>query len=234
MRERRAVGWTALLLVGLVGVLGLALAPGVLAQSPDANATEASFGAQISAFGQASAADADGAMDRGMWAAGVDGDGPPGQAVRERARELETRLEALENLSASLEAANGSGVAYTARASAVHARLGNLRESVDQTMATAERHGVNATALADLRRAAGNATGPEIAAIARNLTDAGRSPPPWAGAGDGGPGGPPTDSPGATRGNATSDNGGGRPDDPGQSSGPENPGDGGAKGGSGR
>lgn len=228
MREHRAVGWTAILLLGLVGVLGLALAPGVLAQT-DTNATESSFGAQISAFGQASAADADGAMDRGMWATGVDADGPPGQAVRERARELETRLEALENQSASLEAGNASGVAYTARASAIHARLGNLRESVNQTMATAERQGVNATALDELQEAAGNATGPEISAIARNLTDAGRSPPPWAGAGDGGPGSPPTDGPGANQGNTTSANGGGQPDDNGQPSGSEDTGDGGAK-----
>lgn len=233
MRRRRSVGRTGVLLLGLVCVLGLALAPGALAQSTQETAGNASgFGAQVSAFAQASAADANGSMDRGMWAAGVAEDGPPGQAVRERARDLETRLDALENESASLADGNASDVADVARASAVSARLANLREAVNQTMTTAEHHGVNASALEDLRRKAGNATGPEIASIARNVTDAGRSPPDWAGEG-----GPPADGPGAGQGNETAPGDGGPPDDHGsgdggppddQGSGDGGPGDGGA------
>lgn len=208
MAAPRTTSRGAVLLLVAVSVVGLAFAPGVLAQATGGESdNESSFGAQISSFAQATAADANGSVDRGMWNASLADDVPPGEAISERARDLRNRLEALENRSEALMEAkrngNISGVAYTARASAIHAQLANLRAAVDQTTTAAKRHGVNESALADLKRAAGNATGPEIAAIARNLTDAGHGPPPWAGDG------PPEDGPGQSD-NATD---GGPPDD---------------------
>lgn len=227
MAAPRSAGRTGVLLLVIVSVVGLAFAPGVLAQATGGeDGNESSFGAQVSSFMQSTAADANGSVDRGMWNASLAEGASPGATVSERARSLRDRLATLENRSDALEAAkaNGtiSGVAYTARASAIHAQLVNLRAAVNQTSTAAERHGVNASMLADLRAAAGNATGPEIAAIARNLTDAGHGPPPWAGDGAG----PPDDAPGDGNGTA-----GGPPDDApggGGGNGPEGgPGDGG-------
>lgn len=209
MVASRLTGRGVVLLVTVSCVLGLALAPGVLAQAGE-NPDESSVGAQVSSFMQSTAADANGTVDNGMWTAGVNGTEAPGQAVSKRAGKLLDRLEALENRSAALAAdrSNMSGVAYTARASAVHAQLANVRAAVNETMTVARTNGVNDTKLAELRQAAGNATGPEIASIARNITNAGQGPPPWAGGGDG-PGGPPGDAPG--QGNDTD---GGPPDTP--------------------
>lgn len=211
MAAPRSTSRGAVLLLVAVSVVGLAFAPGVLAQATGGESdNESSFGAQISSFAQASAADANGSVERGMWNASLADDVPPGEAISQRAHDLRDRLDRLQNRSEALMEAkrngNISGVAYTARASAIHAQLVNLRAAINQTSTAAKRHGVNESALADLKRAAGNATGPEIAAIARNLTDAGHGPPPWAGDG------PPADGPGQG-GNAT--DGGPPEDDPG-------------------
>lgn len=239
MEQSRPSARGLVIIVALCCVVGMALAPGVLAQSGDDD--EDSVGAQVSSFMQATAADANGTVDSGMWEAAFNDTDDPGQAVSQRADALEKRLAALERQSEALEAAraNGSvsGVAYTARASAIHARLANLRAAVNQTQTTATRHGVNDTKLAELREAAGNATGPQIAAIARNLTNAGDGTPPWAGGPDepGEAGGPPDDGAGDGEGNGTD---GGQPDEPpGDGSGNDReggpPDDGGNSGGSG-
>lgn len=205
----RTSGRGVVLLVALSCLVGLALAPGVLAQATNGD-DETSVGAQVSSFMQSTAADANSSVDNGMWSAAVDTSEAPGQAVSKRAKQLQDRLRALENRSEALAAnrTNMSGVVYTARASAVHAELANVRVAVNDTMNVAGAHGVNDTKLAELRHAAGNATGPEIASIARNITNAGQGPPPWAGGGDG-PGGPPEEPPG--QGNGTD---GGPPDTP--------------------
>lgn len=219
MAESRPTSGGTVLLVALCCVLGMALAPGVLAQATGGGGEE-SYGAQVSSFMQSTAADANGSVERGMWDASVSDDADPAVAIDDRARSLQARLDALERRSEALAAAraNGSisGVAYTARASAIHAQIANLQAAVNQTMTTAERHGVNSTRLDELRQAAGNATGPEIAAMARNITDAGGGPPPWVDDGppDDGPpddGGPPDDAPGDGSGN---DGEGGPPDEP--------------------
>ncbi|MHB9287771.1 hypothetical protein ACKVMT_12125 [Halobacteriales archaeon Cl-PHB] len=211
--------------VAVVAAVGVAVSPAVLAQSDDGTtnetANESSFGAQLSAFAQSTAADANATVDSGMWTARVNESSNPGEAVRTRATSLERRLHHLENRSEALTAAraNGTinGVTYTAQASAVRAQLANLRQQVNETAQVADRAGVNGTKLADLRAAAGNATGPEVAAIARNITDAGRGPPAHAGGGDDNPG-----KAGGQSGNGSA----GPPDNAGGPSenGPENPG----------
>lgn len=191
----------SVLAIAVVAAVGVGVSPAVLAQADNETTdNETSFGAQMSAFAQATAADANATVDSGMWTQRVNASENPGQAVRARATDLQQRLDALQNRTEHLEAAraNGTitGVAYTARASAVHAELANLRHQVNETSQVAERVGVNTTKLDDLRTAAGNATGPEIAAIARNITDAGQGPPPWAGDGGQGTQGGADDNPG--------------------------------------
>ncbi|MEF8783799.1 MAG: hypothetical protein V5A39_12635, partial [Haloarculaceae archaeon] len=145
----------------------------------------AEFGQQITSFAQASAVDANASADQGMWAAGLnsesnDTDGAE-EAVTDRAETLEHRLARLENQSAALQAQHRNGTisetAYTARASALRVRVANLREAVTETDRAARRVGVNVTKLDDIRDAAFNMSGPEVAEIARNITDVPRGPP---------------------------------------------------------
>lgn len=161
-------------------------------QTEEPAGDEDAFGQQIASFAQASAVDANGSADRGMWAAEVNGSSDPEPVVTDRTETLERRLERLENQSVALQAQRGNGtiseVAYTARASALRVRMANLREAVNETDRTARRVGVNVTKLAELRRAASNMSGPEVAALARNITDTPRGPP------EGVPGGPPDDT----------------------------------------
>ncbi len=219
MESRHAVATAtvlSVLAIAVVAAVGVAVSPAVLAQADNETTdNESSFGAQMSAFAQATAADANATVDSGMWTQRVNASENPGQAVRARATDLEQRLNALENRTERLEAAraNGTitGVAYTAQASAVHAELANLRQQVNESARVADRVGVNVTKLDELRTAAGNATGPEIAAIARNITDAGHGPPPWAGDGGQGTQGGADDNP--ENGSAGPPDGAGPPDD---------------------
>ncbi len=244
--SQRATVGTALLLGAVLAIAVLGVAPGVAAQ--EANQTETgnvSFGAQVSAFMQSTAADANGTVDRGMWAQSAANASNPGAVVSERARQLQERIDRLERRSAELSAqANGSGMAdpvYTARASAVRAELANLRSAVDQTAATAQARGVDTDQLTTLRERAGNVRGPEVAAAARTLTSGGQGPPEQ----DPEPTeqGPSTDRPGANPGDGTtagpgnqSDAGqgeGGQPDDRGNGGAPDSAGNSDAGGGDG-
>lgn len=197
-----------------------------------------SFGTQVTSFMQASAASANSSVEAGVWQASVNGSAQPERAVKARARALEDRLDRLQNRSATLDAVHErggpAGVAYTARASAVRAQLDSLRTAIDDVNETANAAGVNATRLDGLRDRAANLTGPEVAALARNITDVGRGPPPGAGPPedgtrgppDSGTSGPPGEGPPDSSGNATESGGGA--DNPGNGGPPDDGGDGGS------
>jgi len=192
-----------------------------------------SFGTQVTSFMQASAASANSSVESGVWRASVNRSARPDRAVENRVASLDRRLDRLRNRSAELEAMRDRGeipeVAYTARASAIRAQIDSLRTAVGEANETARQVGVNTTRLDRLRNEAANLTGPEVAALARNITDVGRGPPPGAGPPDGTPpqagppgngtGGPPGAGPpgdGAGPGNGTGgpdDGNGGPPDD---------------------
>jgi hypothetical protein len=161
-----------------------------------ANGTDAGgFGNQVSSFMQASAADADAAVDQGMWRAEVNSSENKEATLDQRTETLRQRLQRLQNRTAELaeQYENGTGtVAYDARASALRTQIRNVRRAINQTEEVATRTGVNLTRLNDLRSQAANMSGPEVSAMARNITDAPRGPP------DGVPAGPPgnaTDGP---------------------------------------
>lgn len=227
--KRRQVAVTVALAVCAVAlvavpVVGLGVPPGAqVDNASSANATNGSFGQQVSSFMQASAVDADSSVERGMWQASVNqtvnASGDPAPKVTGRAGALERRLRELQNRTEQLRAEREtlSEVAYTARASALRAQIANLREDINATERTAMRVGVNASSLDRLRAAAGNATGPEISAIARTITDATRGPPAAV------PGGGPPDDRGpggADRANRTTGDGPGNAGPPGRDSGP--------------
>ncbi|MFB6311827.1 MAG: hypothetical protein ABEH64_11690 [Salinirussus sp.] len=211
-----------ILLVIAVCVLGMTAAPGVLAQTAG-DSDEEGFGAQISAFMQSSAADADASVEQGMWNASLDRSASPAESVERRADRLQSALHRLENRTSALTKAHANGtltgVEYTARASAIRAQIRNLRAAIEETDSTAKRHGVNETALAELREAAGSLDGPAVSRIARNISDAGPGPPGDRSTNEGADStdrtpGPPTDVPG----NASDP---GPPDDPGNATGGE-------------
>ncbi|MFC7132620.1 MULTISPECIES: hypothetical protein [Salinibaculum] len=206
--KRRQVAVTVALAVCAVAlvavpVVGLGVAPGAQVDNASSdNTTNGSFGQQVSSFMQASAADADSSVERGMWQASVNQtvneSGDPAPKVAGRVAALERRLQELQNRTEQLRAerrnlSSNRQVAYTARASALREQIVNLREDINATERTAMRVGVDASSLDRVRAAAGNATGPEVAAIARSITDAPRGPPagvPGGGPpGDRGPGG---------------------------------------------
>ena len=151
-----------------------------------------SFGSQVSAFMQASAVDANTTVESGMFNAAVNTSQAPEREVTARADRLERELQRLEDKAARLEAKRANGtlpdVAYTAQASAIRERLVNLQEQINGTETAAKRVGVNVSSLDRLRTQAANMTGPEVSALARNITDAPRGPP------EGVPGNPPGDA----------------------------------------
>lgn len=175
-----------------LGAMGTGIAP--------AAETENATGMQMAAFAQSTAAEANDTVESGVWQAEyAEADNETrADLVLNRTERLEQRMERLQERSRALEAAKENGsmneVAYTARASALQAQMDGLRAALQQTDAAARETGVNRTRLAHLRENASNMTGPEVAAIARNLTHAGGPPatPP------GSPGGP-----GAAPGNGT-------------------------------
>jgi hypothetical protein len=127
------------------------------------------------------------------------------KVVAMEAERLETRLQELEARLDELEAGHANGTipegAYQAQAATLTARTNALEEALNRTStagATLPPHvraqyGVNVTRLGHLRSAAGNLTGPEVAAIAQSIAgpNPGRSgmrgPPAHAGPGSIGP-----------------------------------------------
>ena len=197
------------------------------------NATvNGSFGTQVTSFMQASAASANSSVESGVWQVSVSRSAQPERAVENRVAALDRRLDRLRNHSAALEAMRERGeipeMAYNARASALRAQIDSLRTAVSEANETARQVGVNTTQLDRLRDRAANMTGPEVAALARNITDVRRGPPPGAGPPNGTPGegppgngtagppgeGPPGQGPPDSPGNGTDNSGnGGPPDD---------------------
>lgn len=230
---RRAAIGVALVAGVVLAAVGLGLPTAVFAQETNGTAAdEVSFGTQVASFMQATAAEANSTVEQGMWQAAIDESSEPDATIAARAERLRNRLDRLETRSAALsgdgDGPASAGLVYTARASAVRVELASLRRSINETAAAARRHGVDDGRLADLRDRVENVSGPEIAAAARNVTDAG--PPEWVpGRGPDREPGPPTDRPGADRGNGTEgDRGdGGPPDGPGDRGPPGDSGDGG-------
>ncbi len=150
-----------------------------------------SFGEQLSAFMQSSAVDANATVESGMWNAGVNASAMPEREVTNRTAQLEQERQQLERKATQLQEKRDQlpTVAYTAQASALRERIRSLQKRIDGTERTAQRVGVNASALDRLRTQSANMSGPEVSAVARNITDAPRGPPADV------PGGPPTAGP---------------------------------------
>lgn len=174
-----------------------------------ANETNVSPGAHLSGMVGVQQVELDGEVDRRSFDRAFQARGSNESRARLIARNadsLEERLNELQVAREQLEAAVAndsiSQGQYQSRAATLSARIGVLERQINQTSeagrtippAVREQHGVNVTRLGHLQRAAGNLTGPEMAAIARTIAGpahgAGpgmRGPPENVGAGPQGP-----------------------------------------------
>lgn len=139
----------------------------------DTNESGGEFGAAISSFMQASAAETRGSVDTGMWVAEFarSNASERPEMVTNRVGVLDRRLERLEAERAELLNASDGNVTVEerAKASRLAARIDALRDAINRTAEAAESTGVNATRLDELRTNARNLSGPEVAALARDL-----------------------------------------------------------------
>lgn len=172
-------------LLVLAGIVVATPAAGLAAQEATPildNGSDDGFGSAVSSFMQASAAETEGRVDNGMWAAGLnraEATDRPGM-VHARADVLERRLDRLEQERADLlnDTDGEITVGDRAKAARLAARAAALRAAINETEAAAATVGVDLSRLDVLRTQAKNLTGPEVAALATNLTgDPGSGPP---------------------------------------------------------
>jgi hypothetical protein len=205
-----------------------------------ANGTQnnSTLGADISSFMQSSAAEVGGAVETGMWTAAfnaTDNQSVQTELVDRRTSELQTQLEELRERKAQLVAerdeGNVSEVAYRAKVSRLLGQINALQSAIDATSVRASQANASAESLDDLRSESENLTGPEIAAVARNVTGVGvgngeAGPPNGVGNGNNGNGasgtgdrtGPPAAGNGTANGtNASAPGNSNPPGDPGSS-----------------
>lgn len=177
----------AALLVMVAVAVAVAASPaaGVATQQPASlqdNDSDDGFGATISSFMQASAADAEGSVDNGMWVAGFARAQPDAKVgmVSDRTEALERRLTRLEREREALlnESADNVSMADRARAARLTTRAQALQEAINDTRSAGLAVGVDVSRLEELRNRARNLSGPEVAALAGNITDTPDGGPP--------------------------------------------------------
>lgn len=161
-----------------------------------ANASAAPLGEAISMVMQANAAQTEGAVENGMWAAAF-ATAPNASAKRALAERRVGRLNGtLGELRAerrALQAAfrNGSidQTAYRVQLSAIVGRLAALGEGIEETSERGATVGVNGSRLDQLRSQARTLGGAEVGQLARNLTGGQGTPGKSTVFGDESPGG---------------------------------------------
>lgn len=149
--------------------------------SPVANASESPMGERLTMVMQANAAQAEGAVENGMWAAAFANASNASEQralVDRRVGQLNGTIAELQAERRALRVAYRNGTinrtTYRARLSAIVGRLSALGEAIDQTSERGAAVGVNQSRLVELRTQARNLSGAEVSRLARNLT---RGPP---------------------------------------------------------
>mgnify|MGYP000276436894 CR=1 FL=1 len=178
------------------------------AQNESANGS--SLGADISSFMQSSAAEADGAVETGMWSAAYDATENRSvrvELVERRTDDLRSDVAELrdrrQELANAHEAGELSDAAYRARVGRILGQINALDAALDATETRAREVNASVENVTALRGQTEELAGPEIAAVARNLSGVGageRGPPLGVsngtgpgdgnGVGDGGPSDP--------------------------------------------
>ena len=143
----------------------------------NATANNSSLGADISSFMQSSVAEVDGVVETGMWTAAynaTDNRSVKVALVERQTEDLREQLAELRQRKAELvaerNASNVSDAAYKAKLGHLVGRVHALRTAINATASRAREVNANVAAVAELQTGADNLTGPEIAAVARNVT----------------------------------------------------------------
>lgn len=185
MSEVRAVALSLLALAGAFAVAAPAsvAGPSGMTDAPAAQAEEGSgMGSDVSSFMQSTSGQTDEAVESGMWNAAYENASNRSAVVQRRVSDIDRRLSDLQDRRDRLQAARENGsigqAAYRARMSRLVGRMAGLNRSIDETDRQAREAGVNRSRVERLRRQAGNASGQEMAAVARSMA-----------------GGPPSDGP---------------------------------------
>ncbi|WP_135828895.1 hypothetical protein [Halorussus halobius] len=163
------------------------------AQNETENAS--TLGGDISSFMQSNAAEVDGAVRTGMWAAAYDATDNRTvrtQLVERRTGDLRAELadlrERKQELADAREAGEVSDAAYRARVGGIVGRIHALESALDETETRARQVNASVEDLDELRSQTDELAGPEIASVARNLSGVGageRGPPTGVGNGTG-------------------------------------------------
>lgn len=163
-------------------VTGDATTPGALLAATTQNdtANDSSLGADISSFMQSSAAEVGGAVETGMWSAAYDATENRtvrSQLVERKTSDLRAELAELrerkQDLLAEREAGNISNAAYKARVGQLVGQINALENAINATETRARDANANVENLTNLRTEASELSGPEVAAVARNLSGVG-------------------------------------------------------------
>jgi hypothetical protein len=183
----------------------------VAVQDDDATnetANETAPGAKLAGVAAVQGAEVEGEVEKrsfGLQVAAANSNASKASVVAEQTQSLDAQLTALQERKAELEAARENGTIsesrFRAEMAGLAARISTLRQLTNATAETAKGlpaealadRGVNATDFERLRTSAKNLSGPEVAAIARDIAGPpnGSVGPPANG------GGPPVGTPGA-------------------------------------
>ena len=179
-------------LIAAVALLSAAAAASVAGAQGDAEniSTNASFGAEVSSFMQASSAEAEGEVSDGIFVAALERTDDPEQRralVENRTAELTERQERLQQRQERLNETDS--VAQYAIATEVAVGAAELEGAANRTQLAAQARGVDDTALAEIRANASEMRGLAVAEIAGSV-----------GAPAGNGSGPPADLPPAATG----------------------------------
>lgn len=231
MNTIRAAVLAALVLGGVIAVpaAGANVAGGLFqeGEETDERSDEPTMGEEVSSFMQSSSADTDESVETEMFVTAYENadDERRQEIVTDRARTLEGKLDQLRSEREELRERGSelNDTAYSARMSRLAVRIGALERAIDETEPRAAEAGVDRETIDQLRTETSNLTGPEIAAIARELAgvdaprgssdDAPRGPSDDANSGDTNPGDDRSDRSSGGTGAADDSPGGGPPDD---------------------
>lgn len=199
------------LLVAVAVFAAVAMGAVVADDGGDADGeANASFGAEVSSFMQANAAEAEGEVDDGMFGAAMNRTDDPEerrQLIEQRQQRLEERQQRLEERRNRIS--NDGDVSDRALATGVTVGADRLERSANGTERAAEAAGLDTERLNEIRRNASELAGPDVSDLARGMADAPRGP--------GGPGGEMsgnvTDSPDDRNAGPPDDRNAGPPDD---------------------
>jgi len=146
------------------------------AATTNSSSGTAPLGSKISAFMQSNAAQANGAVESGMWVASFNdtsNETRRSALVQNRTNHLERQLQTLRDREHQLvekrKAGNISELKYESKMSNLIGLYLSLTQAINETAPLANETGVNASRLDKLHRDARNATGPEVAAVAQSM-----------------------------------------------------------------